>query len=47
LTYYWGALWSKSTLVEVADKAVFDTLMAERVAAKENPLEVTVITYEN
>lgn len=47
LTYYWGALWSKSTLVEVADKAAFDALMAERVAAKENPLEVTVITYEN
>jgi hypothetical protein len=47
LIYYWGALWSKSTLVEVADKAAFDALMAERVAAKENPLEVTVITYEN
>lgn len=47
LTYYWGALWSKSTLVDVPSKEAFDGLMAEVVAAKQNPLEVAVVTYEN
>ncbi len=47
LTYYWGALWSKSTLVDVPSKEAFDGLMAEVVAAKQNPLEVAVVIYEN
>ncbi|MBO5806084.1 MAG: DUF4861 family protein [Tidjanibacter sp.] len=46
LTYYWGALWSKATLVDVSSKEAFDGVMAEVVAAKQMPLEVTTIVYE-
>lgn len=46
MTYYWGALWNRSTLVSVANKEAFDALMAEVVAAKMTPLEVTTIVYE-
>ena len=46
LTYYWGALWNKSTLVDVPDKEAFDKIMADVAAAKKCPLEVTTIVYE-
>lgn len=46
MTYYWGALWNKSTEREVATKEAFDKLMAEVVAAKAEPLDVTVVCYE-
>lgn len=46
MTYYWGALWNKSTLVSVANKEAFDAVMAEVVAAKMTPLEVTTVVYD-
>lgn len=46
LTYYWGALWSKSTLVDVGSKEAFDAVMAGVVAAKQMPLEVVTIVYD-
>lgn len=45
MTYWWGALWNKSTEVEVATKEAFDKLMAEVVAAKAQPLVVTTVVY--
>lgn len=42
MTYYWGALWSRSTLVEVPTKEAFDGVMASVVALRESPLKVTV-----
>lgn len=46
LCYWWGALWNKSTERDVPTKEAFDKLMAEVVAAKAEPLEVTVVCYE-
>ncbi len=46
MTYYWGALWSRSTEVAVADKAAFDALMKDVVAAKRSPLRVITVVYE-
>ena len=46
VTYYWGALWNKSTLVNVATKEKFDKVVGKGVEAYCNPLEVTTIVYE-
>lgn len=46
MTYYWGALWSKSTLVDVKCKGCFDNMVEKVVAAKRNPLEMTIIVYD-
>lgn len=43
LTYWWGGLWNKATAVEVPTKEAFDELMAEVVAAKKAPLQVSVV----
>lgn len=43
LTYYWGALWSKSTAISVPDKESFDALMSRVASQQENPLQVTII----
>lgn len=42
VTYYWGALWNRSTLVDVPTKEAFDGVMASVVARYEEPLKVTV-----
>ncbi len=42
VTYYWGALWNRSTLVDVPTKEAFDGVMADVVARYEAPLNVTV-----
>lgn len=42
MTYYWGALWSRSTLMEVPNKEAFDGVMANVVARHEEPLKVIV-----
>lgn len=46
LTYYWGALWSKSTLVEVPNKEAFDVVVERVAKAKQSPLEVTTVVYK-
>ncbi len=46
VTYYWGALWSHSTLVNVTSKEKFDKMMAKVVDADSEPLEVRVSLYE-
>lgn len=46
MTYYWGALWSRSTEVDVPNKEAFDGVMAELVAAQKSPLQIVTIAYE-
>lgn len=45
-TYYWGALWSKSTLLNVATADDFEAVVESVVAGKQMPLEVTTVVYE-
>ena len=45
MTYYWGALWSRSTEVEVPNKEAFDKVMADIVAAQKAPLTVATVVY--
>ncbi len=42
MTYYWGALWSKSTAIDVDSKEAFDDIVAKVVKAKRNSLKVGV-----
>jgi hypothetical protein len=42
VTYYWGALWNRSTIVDVPTKEAFDGVMANVVDRHEEPLKVTV-----
>lgn len=46
MTYYWGALWSRSTEVEVPNKEAFDKVMADIVAAQKAPLTVATVVYD-
>lgn len=46
VTYYWGALWSHSTLLNVKSKEKFDNIMSKVVDSKCKPLDVNVIMCE-
>lgn len=46
MTYYWGALWSRSTEVKVPNKEAFDKVMADIVAGQKAPLTVATVVYD-